>query len=101
MTLPERFSYSFVEIAELLVKKADLHEGHWGLYVEFGLNATNIVTEAPKTMLPALVSGCGKGKSTPSTQIERVAVERARGSIPRLGGLRNHVHIFNRYVRFY
>jgi hypothetical protein len=55
MTLPERFSYSFVEIAELLVKKADLHEGHWGLYVEFGLNATNIVTEAPKTMLPAAI----------------------------------------------
>lgn len=32
------------EVAEALIKKADLHEGLWQIYVEFGISAANIAT---------------------------------------------------------
>ena len=34
--------FSYKEIAEALVRKSDIHEGLWGIYIEFGLNASNI-----------------------------------------------------------
>jgi hypothetical protein len=35
-------SFDLRELAEILVKRQDLHEGLWGIYVEFGFGATNI-----------------------------------------------------------
>ena len=29
--------FSFKEIAEMLVKQQDIHEGLWGIYAEFGI----------------------------------------------------------------
>ena len=32
----------FQDIAAALVRLSNLHEGHWGLYVEFGVTAANV-----------------------------------------------------------
>ena len=34
--------FTHKEVVELLIKAKDLHEGIWGLYVEFGLGAGNV-----------------------------------------------------------
>lgn len=33
--------YSFKELAELMVKDQNKHEGYWGVYVRFGIGAAN------------------------------------------------------------
>ncbi|MGZ5446311.1 MAG: hypothetical protein ACXW5U_31765 [Thermoanaerobaculia bacterium] len=56
-----RIAFSFEEIAEALVKKQGLHQGFWGLYVEFGIGAINVgPTSAelqPTAMVPVLSLG--------------------------------------------
>ena len=39
MAEPRAFSYKFKEIAEILVKEQDLHEGFWGISFEFAIGA--------------------------------------------------------------
>lgn len=56
----DRYSYDLRELAALLVKEQDIQEGHWGIYVEFGLAAANVPTgpEGPhgKTVTPAAIN---------------------------------------------
>jgi len=42
--MPESKNYTFnyQELAEMMVKNLDIHEGLWGLYVEYTLGAANI-----------------------------------------------------------
>ena len=48
--------FDYKEVAEALIKKQDLHEGLWGIYVEFGLGAVNINTEqTPDSLAPAAI----------------------------------------------
>lgn len=57
--MPETKNYIFshIELAELLIKKLDLHEGLWGVYFEFGLQGANVPTTPDmKTLLPAAIS---------------------------------------------
>ena len=35
-------SFSHKEVTEALLKGQDIHEGLWGIYIEFGLGAANI-----------------------------------------------------------
>jgi hypothetical protein len=42
MAETSQFTFSFQEIAEALVKAQDLHEGLWGVFVKFGIQATNV-----------------------------------------------------------
>lgn len=35
------FTYSFKELAALMVKDQGIHEGLWGVYVRFGIHAAN------------------------------------------------------------
>jgi hypothetical protein len=41
MVEANQYLFDFKEVVEALLKKADIHEGVWGIYVEFGLKATN------------------------------------------------------------
>lgn len=52
----QNFTFTHQEIAELLVKQQDLHEGLWGLYIEFGIAGANI-SQGPGdgNLLPAAV----------------------------------------------
>jgi len=42
--MPEmkQMTFSHKEVAEALIRYGNIHEGLWGLYVEFGLAAANI-----------------------------------------------------------
>ena len=41
MAEPQQIAFSYQEIAELMVKQQDIHEGLWNLFVEFGIGAAN------------------------------------------------------------
>jgi hypothetical protein len=51
----ERLTFSYTELATILVKQSKIHEGHWGIYLEFGFQATNIRSESPEMLLPAVI----------------------------------------------
>lgn len=41
MAETSQIAFSYREVAESLVKQADLHEGLWGVSVKFGMQASN------------------------------------------------------------
>jgi hypothetical protein len=48
--------YDHKELAEILVKDQDIHEGLWGLYIEFGIRGANVSTDqSGKSFLPAAI----------------------------------------------
>ena len=49
------FIFSHKEVAEALVKQQDLHHGIWGLYIEFGIGATNIKQPGSEDLTPAAI----------------------------------------------
>lgn len=54
MAEASQFVFSFSELAEVLVKRQGIHEGHWGLFVKFGISAVNISGPDAK-LLPAAI----------------------------------------------
>lgn len=54
MPEPKSIVFTHKEVAEALVKKADIHEGLWGLYVEFGIAGANIGS-GPDELNPAAI----------------------------------------------
>lgn len=56
MAEAQNYIFTFKEIAEALVKRQDIHEGLWAIYVEFGIGAGNIPTGPnTETLMPAAV----------------------------------------------
>jgi hypothetical protein len=57
--MPETKNYVFgyTELAEILVKKLDIHEGLWGVFIEFNFGAAN-VNAGPdgKSLAPAAIA---------------------------------------------
>ena len=51
------YTFSYLEIAAALVKKQGLHNGLWGVYVEFGLGAANIpgAADDPMAVVPTAI----------------------------------------------
>ena len=54
-----QYVFDFKEITEALVKKQGIHEGIWGIYVEFGLNAANL-GPTDEQLLPTALVGIKK-----------------------------------------
>lgn len=57
--MPEAKNYVFgyTELAEILVKKLDIHEGLWGLYIEFNFGAANVnASPDGKGLAPAAIA---------------------------------------------
>lgn len=50
-----QYIYSYKELVEILVKHQNIHEGIWGLYIKFGLNALNIGPNRIEIMPAAIV----------------------------------------------
>ena len=49
-------AFTYKEVAEALVKFNNLHEGHWGIYVEFGIGGANISQDpGGQNMMPAAI----------------------------------------------
>ena len=62
-SMPEIKNYTFehTELAEILIKQLDIHEGLWGVYIEFGFGAANVGNSPdPKTVMPAGLSFVNK-----------------------------------------
>jgi hypothetical protein len=59
--------FDFKELVVALIKKQDLHEGIWQLYVEFGIAAANIQTGdnevSPSAIVPIKKIGLTKVNS--------------------------------------
>lgn len=51
MPEPTQFSFTWAEVAELLVKRANLHEGRWVVLPEFSVNA-GIIGQTPGDSKP-------------------------------------------------
>ncbi len=53
-TNPQQVTFSYQELAELLIKHRGIHEGLWGIYAEFTLGATLAIGPPPsETIVPA------------------------------------------------
>ena len=55
--MPEvtQIAFTHAEIVELLIKKQDIHEGIWGLFLRFAFTATNAGPNSNE-MMPAAVA---------------------------------------------
>ena len=64
MAEPKMITYAFKELALLMVKDQGIHEGYWGIYVRFGINAANAgpseTDVKPTAMVPILELGLQK-----------------------------------------
>lgn len=49
-----QFTFSHAEVVEALIKRQDLHEGLWGLYIELGLGAGNFGPD-DKSLTPGAI----------------------------------------------
>jgi hypothetical protein len=57
--MPEikNYLFNYTELAEMMVRKLDLHEGLWGIYFEFALGGANVQTSPDaKTVAPAAIT---------------------------------------------
>ncbi len=92
MAKAKQYIFSYQEVAEALVKKLDLHEGLWGIYMEFGIKGANIGPSDDNLMPAALVPVVRMGlqrfesenslsvdasKVNPQTQKETSATEKS------------------------
>jgi len=50
----KQITFTHKEIAQWLMEKSGIKEGHWGIYLEFGLNGANLEL-APGNMSPAAI----------------------------------------------
>jgi hypothetical protein len=55
MQKQNQITYSYQELASALIKDSDIHEGLWGVYLEFGLSAFNVPTSSPNEIIPAAI----------------------------------------------
>ena len=73
MAKPEIFTFEYKEVAELLVKQQDIHEGHWAIVFELGLAAGSFSRSLPtlKTSLQRPSSPLRKSDFRDSTSPPR------------------------------
>ncbi|HLE63617.1 MAG TPA: hypothetical protein VI750_10775 [Pyrinomonadaceae bacterium] len=73
--------YTFKELAEILVKQQDIHEGYWGIYVKFGIKAANAgETDAdlrPTALVPILELGLQKFDALNNLSVDASVVNAA------------------------
>jgi hypothetical protein len=55
MAEASQFVFSFQELAGVLVKQQNIHDGHWGLFVKFGIQAANVAGPDGNLLPTALV----------------------------------------------
>lgn len=54
MAEPQNITFTHAQVAEALIKYNDIHEGIWGLYIEFGIAGGN-VGQSPDNINPAAI----------------------------------------------
>ena len=74
------FTFTYKEVVEALIRYNDLHEGLWGLSIEFGLAAANIAPEAGGDLLPTAIIPVKKIGLTRSNEINNLTVDAAEAN---------------------
>jgi hypothetical protein len=76
MAEPNQIIYTYKELATLLVKERNFHEGIWGLWIKFGLKAANVGAGegdlVPSAIIPVLEIGLQK-----MDKVSNIAVDAA------------------------
>jgi len=54
MAETKQITFTYRELAEMMVRRAGLTEGLWGIVVRFGISAAN-VGQSPEDILPAAI----------------------------------------------
>jgi hypothetical protein len=54
MAEAKQIGFSYQELAELMVRKAEVKEGLWGIYMKFGIAGVN-VGQSPEDVSPAAI----------------------------------------------
>ena len=77
--MPETKSLTFTykEVVEALIRYNNLHEGIWGLSIEFGLAAANIAPEDGGDLLPTAIIPVKKIGLTRSNELNNLTVNAA------------------------
>ena len=75
--MPETKSLTFTykEVVEALIRYNDLHEGLWGLSIEFALAAANIAPEPGGDLLPTAIIPVKKIGLTRSNEPNNLTVD--------------------------
>ncbi len=78
MAEASQITFSPKEIVEALVKKQNIHEGIWGLYVKFGIQAANVAFGAadllPAAVIPVMEIGIQKFDEVNNLSVDASAV---------------------------
>jgi hypothetical protein len=78
--MPEtsQITFSYKEVVEALIKAHDIHEGIWGLFVNFGIGAANTGpndTELkPTALIPILALGLQKFEKETNISVDAAKV---------------------------
>ncbi len=51
-----QISFKHIEVVEMLIKKQGLHDGIWGLFIKFGLGATNVGNSEAELVPAAIIT---------------------------------------------
>ena len=78
---PSLIIFRFNELAEMLIKDQNIHEGIWGLFVKFGISAVNVTDASgetrPTAMIPILEIGLQKFDEASSLAVDAAVVNPA------------------------
>lgn len=73
------------ELAEILVKHQNIHDGIWGLFIRFGIGASNVGPSEtdvnPTAIVPVLEIGLQKFEKESNISVDAAKVNPAKQSI--------------------
>jgi hypothetical protein len=72
------YKFDFKELATLMVKEKDIHEGYWGVYAEFGISAANAGPDpdslVPCALVPLIKFGLQRFENESSLSVDAAKV---------------------------
>jgi len=81
--MPEakQVTFTYKELSEVLVKKLNLHEGIWGIYIEFAIQGANIKDPGgqvlPSAVVPVVKIGIQRMDEVNSISVDAALVNPA------------------------
>ena len=81
MAEASQYIASYKELAEMLIKKENIHEGHWSIMVRFGIQAANIGLgggdPVPAAIVPVLEIGIQREPNVTPLTVDAAVVNPA------------------------
>ena len=80
MPEPKQITFTYQEVAEMMVKSLDISEGLWGLYVNFGIKGANLGSDdsdlRPTAIVPILELGLQRFDKPSNLSVDAAKVTR-------------------------